>query len=237
MQTLERKRILVVGGSSGIGLGCAKMAADMGAKVTIAGRTQKRLDEAVKALGSNAEARQLDAADDAATVAFFKDAGTWDHVIASTGQGGRGKIQEQKMDAAYAAMEAKFWAYYRIARSAKIAQDGSLTLISGGLSTKPAPGASLVSAINGAVESMARGLALDFAPTRVNVVCPGAIDTPLWEQLSPPARKAMYERLAQTLPARRIGQPEDVAQAVTMLMTNPFATGSVLYLEGGALLL
>ena len=84
---------------------------------------------------------------------------------------------------------------------------------------------------------MTRGLALDMSPRRVNTVCPGAVDTPLWDQLTPEARKALYERNAATLPARRMGQPEDIAQAILMVMTNPFATGTVLFIEGGALLL
>jgi NAD(P)-dependent dehydrogenase (short-subunit alcohol dehydrogenase family) len=166
---------------------------------------------------------------------FFAETGTWDHVVATTGAGGRGKLADIPMDRAFAAMDAKFWAYFRIARAAQIAEAGSLTFVSGGLGTKPAPGAALVSAVNAAVEAMTRGLALDMAPRRVNTICPGPIDTPLWDQLTPDARTAHYERMAKTLPARRMGQPEDVGQAILMVMTNPFATGTTLVIDGGAL--
>jgi NAD(P)-dependent dehydrogenase (short-subunit alcohol dehydrogenase family) len=235
MYSLDGKRVLIVGGSSGIGLGTARLAAEAGARVTIAGRTQEKLQAAVKSLGNKVEGRTLDATNDKALEAFFAETGTWDHVVATTGAGGRGKLADIPMDRAFAAMDAKFWAYFRIARSAQIAADGSLTFVSGGLGTKPAPNAALVSAVNAAVEAMGRGLALDLAPRRVNTICPGPIDTPLWDQLTPEARKAHYERQAKTLPARRMGQPEDVGQAILMVMTNPFVTGTTLVVDGGAL--
>lgn len=241
MLSLEGKKVLVVGGSTGMGLGAAKLIAAAGAKVTLASRSQEKLDAAVKEIGSNAEAHALDATDDNAVEAFFADSGPgggmWDHVIASIGRGGRGKLPDMSMETAFAAMDAKFWAYFRIARAAKIAEDGSLTFVSGGLSRKPAPGAALVSAVNGAVESMTLGLALDMSPTRVNTLCPGMIDTPLWDQFSEEDRKAFYARTADRLPVKRIGYPEDAGQAIVMLMTNPFATGTILDLDGGNFLL
>jgi NAD(P)-dependent dehydrogenase (short-subunit alcohol dehydrogenase family) len=157
--------------------------------------------------------------------------------VATTGAGGRGEISRVAMADALTAMNAKFWTYFRVARAAKIASGGSLTLVSGSLGSKPAPGAALVSAINAAIEGLTRGLALDFAPTRVNTVSPGIIDTPLWDRMRVADKNAMYAMAAATLPVRRIGQPQDVGQAILFLMTNPFATGSVLHLDGGAMLL
>src|SRR5262249_51855374 len=154
-----------------------------------------------------------------------------------TQSGGRGPVASIAMADAMAAMNGKFWTYFRIARAAKIATGGSLTLVSGGLGSKPAPGPALVSAINAAIEGLTRGLALDFAPTRVNTVSPGIIDTPLWDRMSAADRQAMYAKATATLPARRVGKPEDVGQAILFLMTNPFATGSVLHLDGGSMLL
>lgn len=236
MDALDGAAVMVFGGSSGIGLGIAKAAAAAGAKVTIAGRDQARLAAAGKALPA-AETVQLDATDEPALAAFFSGRGAFDHVVVSVGKGGRGKITEQAPAEAMAALEAKFWTYYRVARTAKIVPGGSLTVVSGTIGHKPAPGAALVSAINAAVEGLTRGLAVDFAPTRVNTVCPGIIDTPLWDRLGDDGRQALYTSAAATLPARRIGQPDDVARATLMLMTNPFATGSTLVLDGGGLLL
>src|SRR5262245_32426028 len=213
------------------------MAAEAGAHVTIAGRSEAKLELAVQALGHGAVGHPLDAADDKSVADFFAGDKAWDHVVASTGAGGRGRLPELSMADAFAAMNGKFWTYVRIARAAKIVSGGSLTLVSGLYGSKPAPGTAMVGAINGAIDGLTRGLAVDFAPTRVNTVSPGIIDTPLWNRMPPADRRAMFDRVTATLPVRRVGHAEDVAQAIIFLMTNPFATGSVLHLEGGAMLL
>lgn len=237
MLSLSNKKVLIVGGSSGIGLATAKLAKDAGAVVTIAGRDKGRLDGALKLLGAGADARVLDATNDAAIAAFFTADPTWDHVVASAGSGGRGRLPDLPMERAFAAMDGKFWAYVRIARAIHLPRDGSLTFVSGQLSQIPSPGASIVSAINAAIEGLTRGLALDFAPARVNTICPGVVDTPLWNQMPPDARKAFYEKQADTLLTGAIGQPDDIAEAILMAMTNRFMTGTVMMVEGGAQLL
>jgi NAD(P)-dependent dehydrogenase (short-subunit alcohol dehydrogenase family) len=236
MYSFAGMRVLVVGGSSGIGLGTAKVAREAGADVTIAGRSAERLDAAAKAIGGAAVA-VLDATDDREVADYFAGSGAWNHVVASIGKGGRGRIQDLDMATAYTAMDAKFWPYFRIARAAEIVTGGSLTFVTGGLGQKPAPAASVLSAVNAAIEGLTRGLAIDFSPTRVNAISPGALDTPLWEQLPADARKAHYERVAATVPAKRMGQPEDIGHAILMLMGNPFTTGVVLNVDGGSMLL
>jgi NAD(P)-dependent dehydrogenase (short-subunit alcohol dehydrogenase family) len=233
--SLSGKQVLIVGGSSGIGLAAAKAAAEAGAHVTIAARTQDKLGKAAVDIGHGATTKIIDTSDDKSVEDFFKNA-VWDHIVVSAGAGGRGKLPDMKMADAYAAVNTKFWGYFRIARAAKISPSGSLTFIGGKLATRPTPGTSLIASVNAAIEGLTRGLAIDLAPTRVNAISPGVIDTPLWDQMAPAAREAMYKKASETLPARRIGQPEDVAQALVFLMTNPFATGMVMHLEGGALL-
>jgi NAD(P)-dependent dehydrogenase (short-subunit alcohol dehydrogenase family) len=237
MMSLHGQQVLIVGGSSGIGLATAKMAVAAGAHVTIAGRSEARLELAVQSLGHGVVGRPLDAGDDKSVADFFADGKAWDHVVATTGAGGRGRIADIAMDDALKAMNGKFWTYVRVARAAKIVSGGSLTLVSGLYGSKPAPGTALVGAINGAIDGLTRGLALDFAPTRVNTVSPGVIDTPLWDRMPAAERQAMFAKVAATLPTRRVGHAEDVGQAIVFLMTNPFATGSVLHLDGGAVLL
>jgi NAD(P)-dependent dehydrogenase (short-subunit alcohol dehydrogenase family) len=131
------------------------------------------------------------------------------------------------------AMESKFWGAYRVARAAKIREGGSLTFVSGFLSVRPSSSSVLQGAINAALEALARGLALELAPVRVNAVSPGLIATPLWSGMPNDKREAMFAGAAQRLPARRIGQPEDIANAVMFLVTTPFATGSTVRVDGG----
>lgn len=237
MLSLKDKSVLVVGGSSGIGLAAAKLAAEAGAQVTIASRSQDKLDAAARALGRGVTARVLDAGDDASVDTFFADGKVWDHIVTSAGQGGRGKLADLTMDAAFAAMNAKFWSYFRVARTAKIAPGGSLTFVTGGLGSKPAPGAALVSAVNAAVEGMTRGLALDFAPVRVNTISPGMVVTPLWDQFTDARKQEMFDKAKTTLPARRVGEPEDLGHAILFVMTNPYTTGTVVHVDGGSMLL
>ena len=105
--------------------------------------------------------------------------------------------------------------------------------MSGFLSHRPSGGAVLQGAINAALEALARGLALERAPIRVNAVSPGLIDTPLWDSMPDADRAAMFARTAERLPARRVGRPEDIAQAILFVATNPFVTGTTVTVDGG----
>ena len=133
-------------------------------------------------------------------------------------------------------MESKFWGAYRVARAARINDSGSLTLVSGFLSERPSATAVLQGAINAALEALARGLALELAPVRVNVVSPGMIETPIWDDLPSESRRGMFETTAGHLPVRKIGQPEDIANAVLFLMTTTYATGSTVRVDGGGVI-
>lgn len=233
MQDLTGQRVLVLGGSSGIGLAAAARAAEAGAEVTIASRSKAKLDAALAGLGPKARAAVLDTGDEAAVEAFFAEGTPWDHIVVSAAQTPSGPVRSLGLANARSAMESKFWGAYRVARAARIREGGSLTLISGFLSVRPSASSVLQGAINAALEALARGLALELAPVRVNAVSPGLIDTPLWSRLPGDKRDAMFARAAETLPARRMGQPEDIANAVLFLITTPFATGSTVRVDGG----
>lgn len=233
MDELKSARMLVVGGSSGIGLATAIQAARAGASVAIASRSRAKLDAALTHVGGNARAVVLDTGDEAAVERFFAGEDGWDHVVVSAAQTASGPVRTLGLVDAKAAMESKFWGAYRIARSAKIRDRGSLTFISGFLSMRPSASSVLQGAINAALEALARGLALELAPVRVNAVSPGLIATPLWSRMSEDKREAMFADAAQRLPARRVGQPEDIANAVLFLATTPFATGSTVRVDGG----
>lgn len=233
MNTFPSRKVLVVGGSSGIGEAVAKAFAVGGAEVTIASRSKTKLDQAAQAIGREVQVAVLDTADVAAVEMFFADHGPFDHVVISAAQTPTGSVRELPLESARAALDSKFWGAYHVARAARIAEGGSLTFVSGFLSVRPSKGTVLQGAVNAALEALARGLALELSPVRVNTVSPGLIATPLWSKLSDEARGAMYEAAAERLPARRIGKAEDVANAVVYLAATPFATGSTVLVDGG----
>ncbi|WP_175795267.1 SDR family oxidoreductase [Burkholderia ambifaria] len=229
---LHGKKVLVVGGSSGIGAAAAKAFAQRGAVVTIASRDPAKAG-ADAAPDGHVRTEALDITDTAAVDAFCARVGQFDHVVISAAKTATGPLRSLPLADAQAAMDSKFWGAYRIARSIDIAPGGSLIFVSGYLSVRPSASSVLQGAINAALEALARGLALELAPVRVNTVSPGLIATPLWDKLAPDARDAMYAGAAQRVPARRVGQPEDVANAIVYLATTPYATGSTVLIDGG----
>lgn len=230
-KSLEGKRVLVVGASSGIGKAAAHAFVTAGAHVIAASRGGDRLDRASLETGS--EAAALDTGDNEWVEAFFARHRPFDHVVVSAAQTKSGPIGKLALDDAKASMESKFWGAYRIGRAAKINDAGSLTFVSGFLSHRPSATSVLQGAINAALEALARGLALEKAPVRVNTVSPGLIDTPIYNGMDPADRQAMFARAAEKLPVRRFGHPEDIAAAILFLAANPFATGSTVTVDGG----
>ena len=229
--SFSQKKIIVVGGSSGIGYATAAMAKAQGGDVAIASRPGQRLENAAKSLGVKAIA--ADVTSDEAVENLFRQCGAVDHVVMTAAQLRTGPIKTLPIADARATMEGKFWGAWRVARSAEIKPGGSLTVVSGFLSIRPRVGSAIVGAANGALESLVRCLALELAPVRVNAVSPGFIDTPIRAAMPEEARIAMLEKIAAALPVKRIGLAEDIAQQVLSLMANTFATGSVVFLDGG----
>lgn len=233
MSRFASQSVLVVGGSSGIGAATAQAFAAEGAQVTIASRSAAKLAQAAAAIGAGVRTAVLDTTDAAAVEAFFAEGGGFDHVVVSAAQTPTGPVRGLPLADARAAMDSKFWGAYHVARAARIREGGSLTLVSGYLSVRPSKASVLQGAVNAALEALARGLALELSPLRVNTVAPGLIATPLWDKLAPDARQAMYDGAAARLPAQRVGRPEDVAHAVLYLASTPFATGSTVFVDGG----
>jgi NAD(P)-dependent dehydrogenase (short-subunit alcohol dehydrogenase family) len=228
---LSGQRVLVVGAAGGIGRATATAFADAGARLTAAGRTEASVVALADALGAVPAA--LDILDEDAVRRFFAEQDPFDHVVIAAASTKMGSVAALPVADAKAAMESKFWGAYRIAHAARIRSGGSLTFVSGLLAERPTATSVLQGAINAALEALARGLALERAPVRVNTVSPGLIDTPLHDRMEASAREAMYERTRQSLPVRRMGQPEDVAQAILLVATNPFMTGATVNVDGG----
>lgn len=231
---LAGKKVVVVGGSSGIGLSTAELAVSEGAEVIIASRNADRLNSVAANLG--AKAITADVTSDESVENLFRTCGPVDHVVVTAAQLKSGPFKTVPMEDVRATMEGKFWGAWRVARSAEIRPGGSLTLVSGFLSIRPRPNSAIVGAANGAIESLARSLALELAPVRVNAVSPGIIDTPIRAAMPEAARRDMLAKTAASLPVGRVGVGEDIARQILAFMTIGFATGSIVYIDGGALI-
>lgn len=228
---LEGKKVVVVGGSSGIGFSTAEMAKREGAEVIIASRNPERLAAAADEL--NAIAMPADVTSDESVESLFRSCGPVDHVVVTAAQLRTGPFKTVKIEDVRATLESKLWGAWRVARAAEIRPGGSLTLVSGYLSIRPRSNSAIISVANGALESLARALAL--APVRVNAVSPGIIDTPIRAAMPEAARLDMLAKTAASLPVGRVGLGEDIAQQILAFMTIGFATGSIVYLDGGGL--
>ncbi|XPG48641.1 SDR family oxidoreductase [Variovorax sp. KK3] len=225
------QRVLVVGGSSGIGRAAAQAFALAGAHVTIASRSASKVQAAAGAIGCAGMVVDATTDDDVASLAAGQEA--WDHVVVSAAQTPTGPVRTMTLPDAQAAMGSKFWSAYRIAKSVPIADGGSLTFVSGFLAVRPNPKMVLQGAINAALDALGRGLALELAPVRVNTVSPGLIETPLWDRADHAARAAAFDAARRSLPVRRVGHPDDVARAILYLAANGFATGTTVRVDGG----
>jgi NAD(P)-dependent dehydrogenase (short-subunit alcohol dehydrogenase family) len=225
---LHGKRVLVVGGTSGIGAAVTRLATTANADVITASRRDEALSSA-----STAVHLRLDISDEALVRSGLSGQLPFDHVVVSAGGAKPGKFREQSSDIAAQAFETKFWGAWRVAAHAPLMASASITFVSGVFAERPAVGQVAASCANAALEALARALAVELGPVRVNAVSPGLVDTPMWHAMPEERRTAYFASVAEKLPARRICSDEDVAALVLACMTNPALTGAVLKIDGG----
>jgi NAD(P)-dependent dehydrogenase (short-subunit alcohol dehydrogenase family) len=237
--SLKGKRVAVIGGSSGIGFSVAKGALMEGARVVIGSSNAQNVEAAAARLGAGAEGGAVDVRDEQSVAAFFERAGPLDHLAYTAGDWGSFRaprtMADLDMSVADAVFAVRFWGAVRAVKyaSRQIAQDGSITLTDGLIAHRPRKGAALSTAMAGAIEHLGRGLAVDLAPVRVNVVCPGLILTGVWDSIPEETRQAQLARMTETQPVARVGHPAETTEAYLYLMRGGYTTGQVLKVDGG----
>lgn len=235
---LSSQRLVIFGGSSGLGLGLARAALEAGAEsVLIASRSAASLQSATIALGSPArlQTATADVSSEADVARVFTNAGPIDHIFTTAAQFAYQSVSEFDPAAARRAIDSKLIGALLLAKhgAPRLRPGGSLTLTSGIAAERPGPRGAITCTVNGALHSLVRALALELAPIRINVVSPGWVDTPAWDTIAGERKSAVQAELAQRLPVRRIGQPAELANAFLFLSQNHFATGTVLPIDGG----
>ncbi|WP_136057175.1 SDR family oxidoreductase [Microbacterium sp. K24] len=232
---LRDRTIVLIGGGSGIGLEVARRSIALGAAVVLGGRTASRLEAAVAALGPRARGNTIDTSDEESVSRFFADIPTVDGIFTTAADYVVGSMRLLDHEAAASPFESKFWGQYRVVRAAldRLSADASIVLMSGAASVRPPAAAPAYVAANAAIEGLARGLAVELAPVRVNAVSPGTIDGNLWASRDEAARAAAFTQFSADALLGRPGTEGEVADAVIHLFVNGYTTGSTLYVDGG----
>lgn len=235
--TLSGARVVVVGGTSGIGREVARQAAAAGAEVLVGSRSEQRLADTAKEI-EGLRTGVVDVTDEESVRAFFGGLDGLDHLVVCPGDMAVGSVHDVSLEAVRRSLDTKIIGPLLCVRHAgrRIATGGSIVLLAGAAGYKAYPGLAATAAANAGIGGLGRSLALELAPVRVNVVVAGLIDTPLWDGLPAEARAALFEQTAQATPLGRIGQPEDVARSVLHLLESTFTTGALSYVDGGATL-
>lgn len=235
--SLAQQRVLIIGGSSGMGLASAQRLVQAGADVFIAGRDAGKLQAAVQALDGKAVGIAADTTDAGSLAALMGRVGRLDHlVLAAGGTPAWGPFAQTTADALRRAFDTKLLGYWQSLQAALpvLRKDGSVVMLAGAASRVAMNGTAGLAAVNGGITQMAQTLARELAPLRVNVVSPGLVDTPAYDGMPAQAKAGMFAAAAKSLPVGRTGRSEDIAAAVELLIANTFATGVLLDLDGGA---
>ncbi len=233
---MSSQHVAIIGGSSGIGLATARRLLALDYRVTITGRNEQRLNVAKEALKGDLAALVMDAADTESVENAFARIGAFDHLVLALGNGKEfGPFASMKLADVRQGFEEKVYPHFACAQAAIpfLHKGGSVTFVSAVSAHAAMPGTAGIGAANAAVAALVPILAAELRPLRVNGVSPGVIDTPWWDFLSKDQKMPIFADYASKTPVARVGQPEDVAQAIAFLISDSFMSGHVMICDGG----
>src|SRR6266436_6703112 len=236
---LQHKRVVVVGGSSGIGLAVAEQAASQGAKIVIASSSAERVQKAIERIGGEAQGQAVEVSDKRAVESFFAKLGPFDHLVFTAGDSLHlHELASTDLQQARRAFELRYWSALAAVKygSPHIRKEGSIVLTTGIAGQRPQKGWVIAASVCGTIEALTRALAVELAPIRVNAVSPGVVRTNLWQTMSASERERLYESVGNSLPVGRVGEASEIAQAYLFLMQEGFGTGQTVVVDGGTVL-
>ncbi|WP_215402707.1 SDR family oxidoreductase [Vibrio gigantis] len=218
----EKNTFVIIGGTSGIGKALAMQLRNESNTVHIASRHTG-----------------VDITNEKSLCDYFESIGAFDHLIMTAGSySPAGKVTDVAIEDAKTAFDTKFWGSLNVAKHAAryMTPNGSITLTTGMLSRKVVAGTYVKTAINAALESVTKVLAKELSPIRVNAVSPGLTMTEAYKNMDESARTTMYDNAKNNLPAGKVGEPSEIAMGYLFTINNPYVTGSIIDIDGGALL-
>jgi len=236
---LQGKRVVILGGSSGIGLAVAEQASLQGANVVVVSSNPDRIQKAVQSLGGRVEGQTADLSDEGAIAALFTRLGPIDHLVFTAADSLQlRELADTDLTQARRAFELRYWSALAAVKYASphIRKGGSIVLTTGVAGQRPHKGWVVAASVCGTIKALTRALAVELGPIRVNAVSPGVVRTNLWQNMGAAERENLYESVGKSLPVGRVGEAYDIAQAYIFLMQERFSTGQTVVVDGGTVL-
>lgn len=232
---LADQRVIVIGGTSGIGLATAQRAGALGAEVVVASRNAGSVAAALAQLPGSATGHVLDVRSPDEVREFIELVGSHDHLAFTAGDAlSSAALADGDIATMQSFLDVRLWGAVAAVRAALPFVRRSITLSGGAGMLRPTPGFTTAAIALGAIEAFTRAAASELAPVRVNAVFPGLVRSPLWRALSAREQDAFFADAARSIPVGRVGATDDIAMAFTYLMANGYTTGQTLVIDGGA---